>query len=402
MSAQIRRPRWLAPTVLAVAVGMAAVPGSAGAQPAQGPTRPSQSSTTAASASLLPPLDPTALNRVVTGLPAARITGALVRVSGSAGQWSGGAGVADLRTGQRFGPTDRFRIGSVSKTFVATVVLQLVAEHRIALDRPIQSYLPGLLPAADQPVTVAELLNHTSGFGQVNGIVHSGDPQWFLANRLNTFSTAQLLGSVLRQPLLNPPGTHQQYNGVNYLVLGMLIERVTGHGYAQEIQQRILSPLGLRDTSVPSTDPNLPGPHAHGYYQPTSGSGLIDVTEQNPTLYGAQGDMISTTNDLDRFVTALFSGQLLPPAQLTDLFTVPPAATGPIQYSMGLLTTTLPNGVRVWGHTGETPGYASGMLVTRDLARKVVYAFTPIGPGDNQVLGAVQAILSAADDPASG
>ncbi|HEX4832319.1 MAG TPA: serine hydrolase domain-containing protein [Trebonia sp.] len=156
----------------------------------------------------------------------------------------------------------------------------------------MQRYLPGLLRAGDPPVTIAELLNHTSGLGPADGVATSGDPQWFLANRLRTFTTAGLLGPVLQQPLIFAPGSQQQYNGVNYIVLAELIQRVTGHSYGQEVRQRILRPLGLDHTFVPAGSPALPAPARHAYE--SAGSDLTDISQQSPTLYGAQGAMIST------------------------------------------------------------------------------------------------------------
>jgi D-alanyl-D-alanine carboxypeptidase len=359
----------------------------------------------AATAPPVPPVDAQALSQAIAGLPASQDTAAVVAVGGSSGRWSGASGKASLTAGRPAGPGDAVRIGSISKTFIAVVVLQLAAEHKISLDEPVQRYLPGLLRAGDPPVTVAQLLNHTSGLGPADGIVNTGDPAWFLTSRLGTYSTAQLLGPVLQQPLIFAPGTRQQYNGVNYIVLGLLIQRVTGHSYAQEIQQRILRPLGLRDTYVPSADPAMPVPYLHAYDRQglAPGAPLTDISEQSPSLYGAQGAMISTTADLERFITALFRGELLPPAQLDDMFTVPAVASGPFRYGMGLVSYTFPNGVTVWGHTGETPGYATVMLATRDLARTLVVAFTPVEPADgNQVLTTELAIGQAAYDPPAG
>lgn len=358
----------------------------------------------AATGPAVPPLDGQALAQAIAGLPSSQETAALVAVGGRAGNWSGTSGLASLAPSAPARLEDEVRIGSISKTFIATVVLQLAAEHRVGLDQPVQRYLPGLLPDGDPPVTIAELLSHTSGLGPADGIVNTGDPQWFLDHRFEDYTTAQLLGPVLQQPLIFTPGTHQQYNGVNYIVLAMLIQQVTGHGYAQEIEQRILLPLSLRHTYVPAS-PAMPLPCLHGYDRQglAPGAPLADISLQNPSLYGAQGAMISTAGDLERFITALFRGQLLPPAELDDMFTVPAVASGPFRYGMGLVSYTLPNGVTVWGHTGQTPGYASGIFATRDLARTVAFAFTPVEPADgNQVLAAELAIAQAAYDPPAG
>jgi D-alanyl-D-alanine carboxypeptidase len=356
----------------------------------------------AATGPTVPPLDVPALAQAIAGLPSSQETAALVAVGGRSGRWHGASGLASLATGAPARPGDEVRIGSISKTFIATVVLQLVAEHRISLGLPVQQYLPGLLRADDPPVTIAELLNHTSGLGPVDGVVETGDPQWFLAHRLATYTTSQLLGPVLQEPLIFPPGTRQQYNGVNYIVLAMLIQQVTGHGYAQEIQQRILLPLGLHHTYVPAASPAMPAPYLHGYDSAgrDPAAPLADISLQSPTLYGAQGAMISTPADLDRFITALFRGRLLPPAQLDDMFTIPAVASGPFRYGMGLVSYTFPNGVTIWGHTGETPGYVTGMLATRDLSRTLAFALTPVEPADpTQVLAAELAIAQAAYDP---
>jgi D-alanyl-D-alanine carboxypeptidase len=144
----------------------------------------------------------------------------------------------------------------------------------------------------------------------------------------------------------------------------------------------------------------MPRPYLHGYYQQDAGAPPTDISAQSPTLFGAQGAMISTAGDLNRFITALFSGRLLPPAELNDMFTIPAAASGTICYGMGLLAYTLPNGVTLWGHTGETPGYASGVFATRDLARTLAYITTPIGPASgSQVLAMELRIAQAAYNP---
>ena len=346
----------------------------------------------------VPPLDAQALEQAIAGLPSSQDTAALVAVGGRSARWSGTSGLASLTPGVPALASDEFRVGSISKVFIATVVLQLVAERRVGLDQPVQSYLPGLLRADDPPITIAELLNHTSGLGPADGTLNTGDPQWFLANRLGTYTTGQLLGPVLGQPLIFAPGSHQQYNGVNYIVLAMLIQQVTGHSYAQEIRQRILEPLGLRHTYVPVSSPAMPAPYLHAY--DSAGGPLTDISQQSPTLYGAQGAMISTTADLNRFLTALFRGRLLPPAELNDMFTIPTVASGQFRYGMGLLSCTFANGVTVWGHTGETPGYASGIFATRDLSRTLAFALTPVEPSSaSQVLGTELAIAQAAFDP---
>ncbi|HWD04154.1 MAG TPA: serine hydrolase domain-containing protein [Amycolatopsis sp.] len=322
--------------------------------------------------STLPPMNPESLAGAIAGLPDDQATGALVQVRGSAGAWSGVSGTRDENTGAPVPPSAHFRIGSITKTFTAVVVLQLAAENRVDLDLPVQRYLPGLLPADYPPITVAQLLNHTSG---LPGVDLPEDPQWIVEHRYTVFTPQQVLATAFRHALVFPPGTQQQYTNTNYLVAGLLIEHVTHRPYAAEVRDRILRPLGLRDTSVPGNDPNLPAPYSHGY-QVVNGQ-LVDLTRMNQSIPWAAGEMISTADDLDTFLLALFRGRLVPQPQLQRMFTVPNVkihgSADPAIYSQGLMTATV-NGVTVWGKTGSRYGYTNGIWATRDLQRRAVYS----------------------------
>ncbi|MFE0384320.1 serine hydrolase domain-containing protein [Streptomyces bungoensis] len=342
----------------------------------------------------LPGLDPVALKAAIGGLPNADVTGALLRITGRAGHWSGTSGAGNLETGQGVPPNGHIRIGSISKVFTATIVLQIAAEHRIDLDEPVQRYLPGVLPADLPPVTVGQLLNHTSGLpgGAHDPEFGDGSPEWFAANRRKSFTPQQVIDLMAGQPMQFAPGTAQQYNGMNYYVAGLLIEKITGHTFADEVRSRITRPLALHDTYVPDADdPRLPSPHSDGYLTVKSSDGTtrpVDVTEQSPWPW-AEGGMISTPVDLDRFMTALFRGRLLPPAEQAELFTVPDvpsfhssqcrteADAGRACMTMGLMRVKASNGVVVWGKTGSRPGYTSGVFSTRDLSRTIVYSVNP-------------------------
>ncbi|MEU1407740.1 serine hydrolase domain-containing protein [Streptomyces sp. NPDC005728] len=370
--------------LVALAAGMAAPASAATPAPAPAPV----------SGTPLPGLDPAKLQAAIGGLPNADVTGALLRITGHAGHWSGTSGVGDLETGQGVPPNAHIRIGSISKVFTATIVLQLAAEHRIDLDRPVQQYLPGVLPADLPPVKVGQLLNHTSGLphGADNPDFGDGSPEWFAANRLKSFTPQQVIDLMAGQPMQFAPGTAQQYNGLNYYVAGLLVEKITGRTFAHEVRSRITRPIGLHDTYVPDADdPRLPGPHSHGYLTVTSSDGTthpVDVTEQSPWPW-AEGGMISTPADLDRFMTALFRGRFLPQAQQAELFAVPDvpsfhssqcrtqADAGRACMTMGIMRVKASNGVEVWGKTGSRPGYTSGVFATRDLSRKIVYSVNP-------------------------
>ncbi|MFF9329625.1 serine hydrolase domain-containing protein [Streptomyces sp. NPDC014776] len=403
VNSSARRTRWLTlaacgTLTMALAAGvaapaMAAAPAAA-TTPFVAPPVPAAPSGQAAPTAPLPRLDPAALRAAMSGLPDADVTGALLRVTGRAGHWSGTSGVGDLETGEGVPLDGYLRIGSISKIFTATIVLQLAAEHRIDLDQPVQRYLPGVLPAGLPAVTVGQLLNHTSGLPRGGATAEFGDgsPEWFAANRLKSFTPQQVIDTMAGRPMEFAPGTAQQYSGMNYFVAGLLIEKITGHSYAHEVRTRLTRPLGLHHTYAPDADDaRLPGPHAHGYLTVTSPDGTthpVDVTEQSPWP-GAEGGMISTAADLDRFVTALFRGRLLPPAQQAKLFEVPDVPSfhssqcrtetdhGRACMTMGMMRVEASNGVVVWGKTGSRPGWTSGVFATKDLSRKVVYSVNP-------------------------
>ncbi|GGV03514.1 peptidase [Kitasatospora herbaricolor] len=386
MNSSAHRTRWT--TLAAAATLVAAVAAGAGT-----PALAAGPAATGPSAATAPPARPDrgALARTIADLPDEGITGALVRAGGRGGQWSGTAG-------DGVDPDGRFRIGSISKVFTATVVLQLAAERRLALDAPVQRYLPGLLPADRPAVTVGQLLDHTSGLPGGSGLTSGdGSAGWFADHRTDSWTPSEVVTAALAGPMSFAPGSAQQYNGINTFVAGMVVEKVTGRTFAQEVQTRIARPLGLRDTYLPAAgDTSLPGPSAHGYLTVPGPGGAggpgvrVDVTEQSPWPW-AEGGMISSAPDLERFMTALFRGRLLPPAQQAELFTVPDVpnvrnknceigpTAGRACFSMGLMSVTLPDGTVVWGKTGSRPGYTGGLFATRDLSRHVVYSFNPTG-----------------------
>lgn len=333
----------------------------------------------AAVVALLPPLDPEALQAAIADLAHPVATSAQLRVSGPAGRWYGTAGVADLATQRQIRPGDRFRIGSVTKVFVATVVLQLVQERKVDLGTPVQHYLPGLLPPNLEPVTVGQLLDHTSGIPFEVGFPDLSTPDKVVAHRYDRWTPEQRVRLVPDTKAKFPPGTRQEYRGINYVLAALLIEKVTGHSYGHEVDARILCPLGLTRTYVPGlNETRIRGAHVRGYLD-VPGRGLVDVSDFNTSISWGEGDMISTTGDLTRFGTALFDGELLPEDLLAKMFTAPQVSMvdgSPARYSAGLQTATI-NGVALWGKTGEQYGYNAGLFTTRDQQRRIAYSFTP-------------------------
>lgn len=334
----------------------------------------------AASPMALPPLDPTALQAAIDDLQSPPSTAAQLRISGTAGRWRGTSGVADIGTGRPVRAGDQVRVGSITKVFVATVVLQLVAEGRITLDTPVRRVLPGLLPDRYAAVTVAHLLNHTSGLPDHVGIPEPKTAEEVFQHRFDHWTPREWVATATHGPLKFAPGTRQQYRGINYVLAALIIDTVTGRPYGKAVEARILRPLGLEHTVVPGDDPHIHGRHVHGYLKMADGS-LRDITVYDQSSTRGEGDMVSTTRDVDRLLTALFSGELLPTELLRLMFTLPPDDVrmldgSPARYSTGLQQATV-NGVTLWGKTGETYGYKNAAFSTRDQRRRFVLAYHP-------------------------
>ncbi|QQQ80713.1 beta-lactamase family protein [Saccharothrix sp. 6-C] len=275
-------------------------------------------------------------------------SGALLTVEDSAGVRADAAGEAAVG--------GHFRIGSVTKTFVATVVMQLVDEGRVGLDDPVDRYVTGVPNGRNgDRATVRQVLNHTSGLYDYAHEAGYSTNRWRGADRFRTYRPQELLDVAFAGTPYFDPGQGWHYSNTNYVVAGMLVERVTGRPYGDEVRSRILRPLGLTRTSVPGRWPALPHPHARGYAE-VDGR-LVDATLMNPTLDWAAGEMISTAEDLNRFFDALLSGRLTSAASL-DAMRRTVDDTGTIfAYGLGLQRFDLPCGRSVWGHGGELIGY---------------------------------------------
>ncbi|GGZ50591.1 peptidase [Streptomyces inusitatus] len=312
-----------------------------------------------------------ALRAALAGLPDGEATSAVVRAGGRDGRWEGSAGVRDVR---RPGPAlahGRFRAGSVTKVVTAALVLRLAADGAIDLGRPVKHYLPDLLTPAFEPVSVRQLLNHTSGIqpGDV-GFGESWEERY--AHRFDTLDPREVVASGVAKGPEFRPGARQHYLNVNYTILAMLVEEVTGRSYEEGAARYVLGPAGMRHTSFPGGDPRLRGPHNRGYQ--LVGGEHVDVTEWNVADRWAAGDMISTVDDLERLMTALFRARVVPRKQLSEMFTVPPGIPGASRTAG--MQRFMVGGVEAWGKTGARPGYNSAFVATRDLSRTVVYSVT--------------------------
>ncbi|GIJ48787.1 serine hydrolase [Virgisporangium aliadipatigenens] len=308
-------------------------------------------------------------------------SGVLAEVRDPRWVWRGSSGVRELGTSKPVVPTGRFRVGSVTKSFVATVVLQLAAERRLGLDDPLRRWLPGGLPGGDR-VTLRHLLQHTSGIFNYTDVLEELYPAVadLVRIRYRTWSPREILGLIAGRPSLFDPGTSWSYSNTNYILLGLVVERVTGRTYADEIRRRILQPLRLRDAELPGADPHIRGPHSHGYLPDVRDGAVVpvDITDFNPSIAGAAGAMLSGAGDLNRFYGALNAGRLVHEPLLTEMRTSFPDAG----YGLGLQTETLPNGVTLWGHTGGIFGYVTYSFSTADGRRQLSLSANPWGDGD--------------------
>ncbi|ELP69598.1 serine hydrolase domain-containing protein [Streptomyces turgidiscabies] len=365
---------------LALPAGALAVPASA-ASSTSGPTTGKDTAP-----------DAKALRAALAGLPDGDATAALVRVGGTGGVWRGSAGVHDLATGRPADPNARFRVGSTTKAVTAAVVLQLAAEGEVDLGRPARHYLPDLIPSTYAHVTVRQLLNHTSGIPAAAGTGTTFE-EWY-AHRFDRHSPRAMVASATAEQPEFMPGTRQHYLNINYTVLGLLIERITGHSYEHETARRIFAPLRMRNTYFPGTDPDIRGPHNHGYQAVPRADGTTeyrDVTVWGTTDSWAAGAMISTTADLERFLTALFRGRVVPEPQLEEMFTVP-ADISDATMSAGLERYVTDDGTELWLKSGGRWGYNALIAATRDLSRTLVYSVNSTdakGQGMNPVAARV-------------
>ncbi|MFF5568992.1 serine hydrolase domain-containing protein [Streptomyces sp. NPDC012623] len=311
-----------------------------------------------------------ALRAALVGLPDDEATSAVVRAGGSDGRWEGSAGVREVRRQSPAIADGLFRAGSVTKVVTAALVLRLAADGALGLDRPVQRYLPGLLPPEFEPVAVRQLLNHTSGIQAGDGFGEAWEQQY--AHRFDTLAPETVVASGVAKGPEFGPGERQHYLNINYTVLAMLVEKVTGRPYEEGAARYVLRPAGMRHTSFPGTDPRIHGPHNRGY-QLLAGE-RVDVTDWNVCDRWAAGDMISTVDDLERLLTALFRGAVVPRPQLREMFTLPEGLTEATK-SAGLERFEV-HGREVWGKSGARPGYNTAVVATRDLSRTVVYSVT--------------------------
>jgi D-alanyl-D-alanine carboxypeptidase len=286
-------------------------------------------------------------------------------------------GVAGFANGEAqipLAPTDRFRIYSITKTFTAVLILQLVDEGVLSLDDTVTDWLDDpevvRIPNVDR-ITIRRLLTHTSG---VYDYFAEDSPFWqdaYLgedADWSRVWSPEELLAyadGANHAPDF-APGEGVRYSNTGYILLGLIVEEATAQPFADRLRQQILDPLGLTDTFFAATEP-VPGETVQGYH--LFGGDLVNVSATHLSAQWAEGGMVSTTRDLMRFGDALFGGELLAPASLEEMLTFIPSEMSGVAWGMGVAQMHTAAGDLV-GMKGDGPGFAARLfrLPERDLS----------------------------------
>ncbi len=334
------------------------------------PPNPSATTTTA-TASDSPAAEeiPTAeLSAALDALVEAGAPAAVVQVRNGEDEWSGAAGEMTAEGGGAAVADSTFRIASITKSMVATVILQIVDEGALTLDDDVEETLPGILPPS---ITIRQLLNHTSGLPDYVDAFVPSTVQGIADGASNTYTDDQLIAAALEQPTPHEPGAAFTYSNTNYVVLGKIIEKLDGKSIADSLLERIFNPLSMSSTTYPVGAVMPPG-SLSGYL--SDEEGLIDVTKYEPSIWSSGGAIISTVGDVNRFFRALFDGTLLPAELVNEM-----QETSDSGYGLGVLSggdacdpaaETL-----VFGQRGNGFGYSSLSLSSADGQRQVTLAW---------------------------
>ncbi|MBE1603530.1 serine hydrolase [Actinopolymorpha pittospori] len=342
----------------------------------------------AASTSPSTSLAPAELTSALDNVHRAGMPGVFAEVRDAGQVWRGASGVADVRTGRPVGPHMRHRVGSITKTFTAAAVMQQVEQGRIQLDAPIGRYLPQLVPGErGAKITVRMLLNHTSGIPEYLPYAFPSLKEWpslpdmspesLDDNRFRQFDPAELIKMGLGAPAAGEPGsTPGVYSNTNYLLLGQLLEKVTGTTAENYITKNVIRRAGLKHTEFPDR-PRIKGPHSRMY---EAFFGLIDpprdysVYNMSWVMMGA--GLVSTMEDLNRFYDQLLAGRIVNRSSLAQMKRVVPVISQegyPIEYGLGLTKATSPCGI-LWGHDGSAWGAVTMSWTRADGKRQMSVA----------------------------
>lgn len=273
--------------------------------------------------------------------------------------WQAALGVSDVATRTPMDVADHVRIGSITKSLTATVILQLAQEGRLRLDDPLAPYFPGV---QTNRATIRQALQLTSGIADyttdafLNALAVAPQRVW---------SPAELVGLIADEPPMFPAGSSWYYSNTNYVILGMIAEQVTGAPLGRLITDRIFTPLGMTGCSFPAaTDTTIPAPSSRGYMLSTTWDrpptppaplpALVDVTDFNPSWAAGAGQAICTVDDLVVWARALATGELLDADIQAQRLTWYPTGDPHAKYGLGVVNI---NGLV--GHNGEISGFMS-------------------------------------------
>jgi D-alanyl-D-alanine carboxypeptidase len=275
--------------------------------------------------------------------------------------FAGSAGVADLAQRRPIALEDRFRIGSVSKVYVATVMLQLVAESVVALDDPVEKWLPSLVPDADE-ITIEMVMRMRSGLPDYVEALF-GEPV-DLAVLARYWSPEELVRTALRVGDRRSPGSVYRYSNTDYVLLGLIIEQATGQLLEAQLWQRIFDPLQLNETSFPAVEPQLRGRHATGYVRFSSTAPYVECTTVTPSESWSSGAIVSTPREVASFLEALLTGRLLTNPWLAMMLECTESIDPHRSRGLGIVRYDFDNGVSAYGHQGGVAGFSTMALRT--------------------------------------
>ncbi|WP_037645291.1 serine hydrolase domain-containing protein [Streptomyces exfoliatus] len=320
------------------------------------------------------------LRRDTSALQALGITGVQARVTTASGRdLVSATGVAVVGTNRPVPRDGYFRMASTGKALMATVVLQLVGEGRLSLGDTVDRWLPGVIDGNGndgRKITVRQLLQNTSGLH--DDLPGFDTPQEYHQHRYDSYSPEQIVARAMKHHPDFQPGTGWSYSNTGYVLLGMIVEKATSRPWQEEVESRILKPLGMNHTYLSGTTSTLRRPHADGYQVFASGE-RTDVTEQ---IVPDLGGYVSTTADVNRFFQGLLGGKLLSEARMAEMKDTLPIAKqfeafwpgG--RYGLGLVNRPLTCGGSYWSHQGGEAGYITLNGATNDGSRTVTVSMS--------------------------
>jgi D-alanyl-D-alanine carboxypeptidase len=334
-------------------------------------------------------LDTDRLTGALTDLHRAGVPGAFAEVRQDDQVWRGAVGVADLDSGVPVTPDLVHRVGSITKTFTAVAVLRQVERGQLDLDASIRHYLPGLVPGdRGRAITVRMLINHTSGLAEylpyaypslrAFPVIARTTPESLEAERLRSFDPLELIKLGVDAPAAGAPGsTPGTYSNTNYLLLGQLLEHLTGIDAEALITKDVIESAGLRKTRFPE-GPRLAEPHSRLY---ESWFGMLepprDFSVFDMSWVGVSAALVSTMSELNDFFGRLLTGQIVEPATLAEMKRTGPVVSfeqSMIDYGLGLHRKELPGHGTFWGHDGSVWGGDAIVLCSADGRRRLALA----------------------------